>query len=225
MSSFFPLFLLGAAVLVGLVVLGAFFSHDARVKRALRKAPLHTTATFPAGAVATVQGTVCQLAEAPLVAPLTGRACAYYEAIVEEYRSSGKSGAWYPIIREQQGQDFLLDDGQGTARVIMHNASVALVKDVHFRSGLFEDATPVLEDFLARHGRASQGWVFNKKLRYREGVIEPGELVAVCGQGTREADPSPHATAAGYRDTPTRLLLSAAPAMPLYVSDDMSALR
>lgn len=225
MPDFFTLFLLGAGVLVTLVVLGMFFSHDARVKRALRKAPLHTTTSFPDGAVATVQGTVCQLAERPLIAPLTGRACAYYEAIVEEYRSSGRSGSWYTIISEKQGHDFLIDDGQGTARVSMHGASVALVKDAHFRSGMFQDATPVLEQFLARHGRSSQGWVFNKKLRYREGVIEPGELVAVCGKGSREPDPSPHAATGGYRDTPTRLLLSAAPAMPLYVSDDMDTLR
>ena len=225
MSGFFPLFLLGAGVLVTIAVLGAFFSHDARVKRALRKAPLHTTATFPAGAVATVQGTVCYLDEPPLIAPFTGRACAYYEAIVEEYRSSGRRGSWYRIIVEKQGHAFLLDDGQGTARVDMASATDALVKDAHTRSGLFQDATPALEDFLARHGRQSQGWLFNKNLRYREGVIEAGELVAVCGHGQREPDPDPRAAAGGYRDTTTRLVLSAGPTMPLYVSDDLSTLR
>lgn len=225
MTGFFPLFLLGVGVLVTLAVLGVYFSQDARVKRALRKAPLHTTATFPDHTVATVQGTVSELDGPPLVSPLTGRACAYYEAIVEEYRSSGKRGSWYRIIHERQGQDFLLDDGHGTARVSMAGAAVALVKDAHFRSGLFQDATPVLDEFLARHGRSSQGWLFNKSLRYREGVIEPGELVAVCGHGRREPDPDPRAAAAGYRETPTRLHLSAAPNLPLYVSDDMSALR
>jgi hypothetical protein len=225
MPEFFPLFLLGVGVLVTVAVLGAFFSRDAKVKRALRKAPLHTTASFPPDTVATVQGTVCYLGDAPLVAPFTGRACAYYEAIVEEYRSSGKSGSWYRIIVEQQGQDFLLDDGQGTARVSVAGATVALVKDAHLRSGLFQDATPVLEDFLARHGRQSQGWLFNKNLRYREGVIEAGEPVAVCGQGRHEADPDPRAATGGYRDTAARLVLSAAPNMPLYVSDDMSTLR
>jgi hypothetical protein len=225
MPDFFPLFLVGVGVLVTIAVLGAFFAQDARVKRALRKAPLHTTATFPANAVATVQGTACYLGAAPLVAPFTGRACAYYEAVVEEYRSSGRSGSWYRVIVERQGQDFLVDDGQGTARVSMGNATVALVKDAHFRSGLFQDASPVLEDFLARHGRSSQGWLFNKNLRYREGVIEAGELVAVCGQGRHEPDPDPRSATGGYRDTAARLVLSAPPAMPLYVSDDMSALR
>jgi hypothetical protein len=225
MPEFFPLFLLGVGVLVTIAVLGAFFSRDARVKRALRKAPLHTTASFPPDAVATVQGTVCYLGDAPLIAPLTGRPCAYYEAIVEEYRSSGRSGSWYRVIQEHQGQDFLLDDGQGTARVSMAAATVALAKDAHFRSGLFQDATPVLEEFLARHGRQSQGWLFNKNLRYREGVIEAGELVAVCGQGQREADPTPGAATGGYRETPTRLVLAPSPSMPLYVSDDMSTLR
>ncbi|HWN70768.1 MAG TPA: hypothetical protein VNM90_24170, partial [Haliangium sp.] len=91
--------------------------------------------------------------------------------------------------------------------------TVALVKDAHFRSGLFQDATPALEQFLARHGRQSQGWLFNKNLRYREGVIEAGELVAVCGQGRREGAPAP------------RLALVASPSMPLYVSDDMATMR
>jgi hypothetical protein len=225
MTGFLPMFLIGVAILVAIAVAGAFFSHDARVKRALRKAPLATTRTFPPNTVATVQGTVCLLDGAPLVAPLTGRPCAYYEAIVEEYRSTGKRGSWYPVIREQQGQDFLLDDGQGTARVIMAHASVALVKDTHFRSGLFQDATPVLEQFLARHGRQSQGWLFNKNLRYREGAIEAGELVAVCGAGVHEPDPDPRAASGGYREQAMRLVLTARPDAPLYVSDDMSSLR
>jgi hypothetical protein len=225
MTGFFPLFLAGVAILVIIAIAGAFFSHDARVKRALRKAPLATTRTFPDSTVATVQGTVCQLDGAPLIAPLTGRPCAYYEAIVEEYRSSGKRGSWYPIIREHRGQDFLLDDGQGTARVVMEHASVSLVKDAHFRSGMFQDATPALDEFLARHGRQSQGWLFNKSLRYREGVLETGELVAVCGAGAREPDPDPRATTGGYREQAMRLVLTARADAPLYVSDDMSTLR
>ena len=221
MTGFFPLFLAGVAILVIIAVAGAFFSHDAKVKRALRKAPLATTRTFPVDTVATVQGTVCQLDGAPLIAPLSGRPCAYYEAIVEEYRSSGKRGSWYPIIREHLGQDFLLDDGQGTARVVMEHASVSLVKDAHFRSGMFEDATPALDEFLARHGRQSQGWLFNKNLRYREGVLENGELVAVCGAGAHEPDPR----AAPHGEQTRRLVLAAGAGAPLYVSDDMSTLR
>lgn len=224
MTGFLPMFLLGVAILAAIAIAGAFFSHDARVKRALRKAPLATTRTFPPNTVATVQGTV-SLQGAPLVAPLSGRACTYYEAIVEEYRSSGKNGSWYPIIREQHGQDFLLDDGQGTARVIMAGASVALVKDAHFRSGMFQDATPALDEFLARHGRQSQGWLFNKNLRYREGVLEPGEIVAVCGAGVHEPDPDPRSATGGYREQPMRLVLAGRADAPLYVSDDMSSLR
>lgn len=223
--GFFSLFLAGVAILVLIAVLGAFFSHDARVKRALRKAPLATTSTFPDNTVATVQGTVARLEGPPLVAPFTGRPCAYYEAIVEEYRSSGKRGSWYPIIREHVGRDFILDDGHGAVRVVMARASVALVKDAHLRSGTFQDATPVLEEFLARHGRQSQGWFLNKNLRYREGVIEPGEIVAVSGVCMREPALEPGMVSGGFRDDSVRLTLDARADAPLYVSDDTSTLR
>ena len=35
-----------------------------------------------------------------LVAPLSGRRCVYYEAVIDEYRSSGKSGRWVERVRE-----------------------------------------------------------------------------------------------------------------------------
>tara|TARA_B110000211_G_C13988009_1_gene512633 strand:+ start:189 stop:446 length:258 start_codon:yes stop_codon:yes gene_type:complete len=39
--------------------------------------------------------------------------------------------------------------------------------------------------FLAEHGTESEGFLgFNKKLRYNEGILEEGEVVAVLGKGT-----------------------------------------
>jgi hypothetical protein len=244
MDSLLPLLLGGGAILVTVAILRAFFSHDAKVKRALGEAPLCTTAAFPESSVGTVQGKVCYLDGAPLIAPLTGRPCAYYEAIVEEWRPRGRGGSWYQIVSEHQGQDFLLDDGHGTARVMMGNATVNLVKDAHFLSGVSGNATPVLDAlldisnpsqikdahfgtfqaptpmlaaFLTRHGYQSEGWTF----RYREGVIEADEAVTVCGRGTREANPNPQSATGGYRETARRLVLAASPDTPLYVSDDM----
>lgn len=241
------LLLLGGVVLVTAAILRAFFSHDIKVKRALKKTPLCTTATFPESSVGTVQGTVCYLDGAPLIAPLTGRPCAYYEAIVEEWRPRRQGGSWYQVIHEHQSQDFLLDDGQGTARVMMGNATVNLVKDAHFLSGVsgnaapvldalldisnpsqikdahfgtFHEPTPMLAAFLTRHGYQSEGWIF----RYREGVLEAGETVTACGRGTREADPDPLAAKGSYRETALRLVLAASADTPLYVSDDMPEL-
>lgn len=159
-----------------------------------------------------------------LTAPLSGRSCAYYEVIVEEKVSTGKSSTWRTIIREVEERDFLLDDGTGRARVEMVAVEAAVEKDGHWSSGTLNDATPVLEGFLQRHGFGSVGWLFNKTLRYREGVLEPGEEVAVLGWADHEIDPEPTTSGAGYRDAPTRVVVRSSVDVPLRVSDDPKTL-
>lgn len=212
----------GGAALVGLILGAAWwFSKEQQIKRALRKLRPTPLGEVRDGLVK-VRGTVATL-EA-LQAPLSGRACAYYEVIVEQRVSSGKSSSWRTIIREVEERDFLLEDGTGRARVEMVAVEAAVTKDGHWSSGTLNDATPELEEFLQRHGHASQGWVFNKTLRYREGVLEPGEEVAVLGWAEREIDPEPGTAGAGYRDAPTRVVLRANGASALRVSDDPSTL-
>ena len=80
--------------------------------------------------------------------------------------------------------DFVLDDGTGPAIVEVEDAQISVVMDARFRSGAFNDATPQLESFLAKHGWKSTGlFGFNKSLRYAEGVLEEGESVTVFGRG------------------------------------------
>jgi hypothetical protein len=59
-----------------------------------------------------------------------------------------------------------------------------LVPDANYSSGAFDDATPELEEFLSIYNLKSTGMFgFNKKLRYREGVLEKDEMCAVLGEG------------------------------------------
>jgi hypothetical protein len=192
----------------------------AAFQRQLTAAPLQTTAEFPENTVGAVQGALRYLGDAPLVAPLTGRPCAYYEVIVEQ---PGLGEGWEEVIRESQGQDFLLEDDGGLARVRVQDCEVRIFQDAHFRTGLLNEATPELETFLAKHGRTSTSWSFTKSMRFREGVLEEGETVAVCGYGTREVDPDPRAATGGYRDNALRLVLSARSDQPLLISDDYLA--
>jgi hypothetical protein len=221
--SLLVVLVIGVAAFGTVLALVLYFSRDARIKRAIRNATLATTQGFQDRTIGKIHGTLRYLDE-PLKAPLSGRLCAYYEVLVEEYRSNGKSGSWHEIICERQSQDFLVEDETGMARVTMQGAEVAVVKDSHRASGTFKAATPDLEAFLARHGRSSKGWLFNKSLRYKEGVLAAGELVAVCGLGTREPDPDPRAATGGYRDQAMRLVLSGNAEMPLYATDDPSVL-
>lgn len=203
------------AFLLTVLIYRIFFTRDAIIKRKIRKAERVSIESFPEGGVAKISGFLVYEGE-PLTSPLTGRRCAQYSVDVEQYRSHGKGGSWHTIIQEEDAQDFLLDDGTGVARVKMAGAQVAVTRDERFRTGAFQDPTPELEAFLARHGRESKGFFgLNKKLRFKEGVLEGGEEVAVCGVGHGEKDPETRKM---------RLVLEGRGEIPLYVSDDVKVL-
>lgn len=206
------------------------FSPAARLRRTLARAPRYSIAEAVDGEIVKVAGRLEYAGDA-LEAPLSGRACVLFELVIEEYRSSGKSGRWVQIIREVGGRDFLLRDDTGKALVRVgddddRGRGLLIHKDVNRRSGTCNDATPDLEALLARHGHSSQGWFFNKAIRYNEGVLEEGEQVVVAGLGRWEPDPDPDpgALMGGYRDAPRRLVLGRSEAVPLLVSDDPSVL-
>ena len=61
---------------------------------------------------------------------------------------------------------------------------VYLEKDHRADSGFMNDATARLNNFLESHGKSSIGILgFNKTIRYKEGIIELNEKVAVKGIG------------------------------------------
>ena len=211
----------GAIAVVAAIVLGGYFQRGARLRRALRGAPRSAIAEVAEGAVVRVHGTVT--AGATIIAPLTGRSCVFYEAVVEERVSNGKSSSWRQRVREVRGVPFVIDDGTGRTLVDPTNAEVDVHLDATLRSGFLDDPTPTEQAFLQRHAQAGQGWVFNKQLRYREGVIEVGERIAAMGRPVREPDPDAVGQVGGYRDAlPTRVRLGGSPAHPIVLSDDAS---
>lgn len=214
------------AVVAGVAIVAAslVWNEKARIRRELRGAPRVDIADLREGRTGRVVGRVGE--GETLQAPFTGRSCVFYEATVEEYRSSGKTGSWRQVVREAVGVPFVLDDGTGRAIVDPRGARVAVDLDMTTRSGTFDDATPVEEQFLSRHGLRSTGWVFNKSFRYREGVIEIGETIAVMGQGVREPDPDAVGKVGGYRSgPPTRLRLGGSARHPILLSDAPDTLR
>jgi hypothetical protein len=211
-------------VIVLIIVVSWYFSHGARLKRQLKAAKPWALAELPEDTHGRVIGQAYPLGE-QLVGPLTGRPCVYYIATVEEQRSTGRSTYWKTIASETRGVPFMLQDGSGRAIVDPNGAQVALDFDGNSKSGTFDPADPVQEAFLSRHGAKSQGWVFNKSLRYREAMIEVGEMIAVLGSGVREADPNAPPEAAYRGSPPTRLRLTSSPKFPLVISDDPSTTR
>ena len=206
--------------LVMIIVLAASFSPHAKLMRLFHKGPQRTIAGFSEGSAAKIVGRVAVANEA-LEAPLTGRQCVYYEAIVK--KDEGEDST--TLIREERGVPFFVEDDTGRALVDPHGATIAVVVDSHTCSGTFADPTAAEKAFLDRHEESGTGWIFNRSLQYREGVLEPGELVAVLGRGVREPDPGGVHAARGYRDMPAmRLRMQSSDRQPLYISDDPSAL-
>ncbi|MBL8718622.1 MAG: hypothetical protein JNL79_21755, partial [Myxococcales bacterium] len=138
---------------------------------------------------------------------ISGRRCAYYRVVVEEqYESSGRR-SWRDVLDEQDGVDFLVKDETGEALVKTTRVEAVLEKDRSKSSGFLRDATPELEAFLKKHGRSSEGLVFNRTLRYREGVVEAGERVAVAALVRRKT-------------AKARPILAAPPNGSLLISDE-----
>jgi len=215
---------LAIAAGVAVVAAGFLWNEKAKIRRELRGARRVDIAELGEGRTGRLVGAV---GDGPtLQAPLTGRSCVFYEATVEEFRSSGKSGSWRQVAREVDGVTFVIDDGTGRAIIDPTGARVAVDIDMTTRSGTFDDATPVEEQFLIRHGLRASGWMFNRTLRYREGVIEIGETIAVMGQGVREPDPAAVGKVGGYRTgPPTRLRLGGSARHPILLSDAPDTLR
>lgn len=213
------LVLLVLVVAVAVAAYRAYTSEAARMRRALKGAPKRTIAEVFDGEIAKIAGVV-RAATPLLAAPLSGRSCVFYEVLVEEYRSSGRSGHWESIVRESSAVDFLVVDDTGTALVETARMKVLPVHDTELSSGFLHDATPELQAFLARHGESSEGLIFNRRLRYREGVFEPGERVRVLGRARWELAPGTGEPGVGYRDVPKRLVLCAPSQSDLVASDD-----
>lgn len=194
------------------------FSAENKLKRTLRSERVWPIGELPEDTLGRVIGEA-QPVDRVLQSPLTGRPCVYYVARVEECSSQGN---WIPKFEEADGVPFLLTDPSGHAIVDPSSATIALTFDSDSRSGTFDDPTPAEAAFLAKVGGEGKGWLLNKKLRYTEAVIEPGERIAVLGSGIRE--PDPHGKRAeGYRSAaPTRLRLTSSPRHPLAISDDPS---
>ncbi len=217
----FTFILIVVGVVLTIAVATWWFSADQKTRRAMRNVPRRSIRDVIEGEVARVVGKA-EVA-APVQAPLTGRSCAYWRVLVQQYRHRGRSGRWETLVDEHDGVDFIVDDGSARALIETAYVQPVLDRDADFSSGMFKEPTPELARFLEERGHSTQGLLFNKRLRYREGVVEHGEHVTAVGVGRWERDPDAAAQAgAGYRsaELPERLVLHAPEQGPLLLSDE-----
>lgn len=170
-----------------------YFSKKAIIKRQLKKMPVRPLGSVAEGETARITGKAVLVGE-PLIAPLSGRECCHYHVLIEQKVSTGKSSYWKTIVEEEKGTDYLVEDDGSHACLDAKEPMTYLVQDRSYKSGLFNDATEKLSDYMRLHGIDTEDMLgLNKTLRYYEGIIEPGESVTALGKGRWK-----HASSIGF---------------------------
>ncbi|BAO75713.1 hypothetical protein [Winogradskyella sp. PG-2] len=160
-----------------------FFSVDKIILRKLKKTPYKPINRIKENEYAKIIGKA-KYVHKPLTAPLSGRPCVYYHVIIEKTIKNG----WTTYAEDKNIQDFFIESSNELAFINVNQANkftkLFLVKDHNKRSGFLNDASARLEDYLESLGKSSTSFLgFNKSLRYREGIIELDEKIAVKGIG------------------------------------------
>lgn len=179
MNKFNDSIILVPIAIAAIFIYGTFFNNSAIVKRKLRKANGKRIRDFQDEEVAKTMGKITYAGKT-LIAPLSGRKCVYYH--VEVVDSSGKSSR--TLVNEEIAADVVIKDGNHYAIIETSLVKSHIIHDAKYRSGFLNDAGKKLENYLKVHGHESTNLLgFNKRIEYKEGILEEGELLAAAGKG------------------------------------------
>jgi hypothetical protein len=172
------LFVIGLIVCIG--IYRYLNSRRYRVGNAMAKQDFTVTHTVQDGDFVKIKGEVWDGGE-KITAPLSRRSCAYYHVLVER-QSSGKNRNWITEVEEEMMADLVLKCGNTYVVIESDSPLTHLIADRQYSSGFLEDAGPEMESFLRKNGSSSTTWIgMNRTMRYKEGILEKGEKVAVAG--------------------------------------------
>jgi len=209
----------GLIAVGGVIFLVIYFSKKAIVIRALQKQPKTAISSLQENQLAKIIGKAKPIKEV-LYAPLSGRKCVLYSVTVE-HKTSGKNSHWRKIINDEKVHDFLIESYSGKAIIKMKDYKSYFVADAVYKSGHFNDPTMKLENYLQLHNKKSLDFLgFNKKLRYKEAIVEVGEKIAVMGTVKYE-----NIESYGLTDSYSKIpVLQSIAKNKLIISDDPKAL-
>jgi len=128
-----------------------------------------------------IKGKIVALEE-QLISPFSEKPCVYYQFLVEQQKSSGKSSHYVSIINDKKFQKFGVDDGTGIAIINLENADIQIKTDKKDSSGFFNKADENEVRALNKYSQSSKGFLFEKTLRYTEKFLEVGDEVYVLGE-------------------------------------------
>ncbi|MBL1143015.1 MAG: hypothetical protein HND53_13380 [Proteobacteria bacterium] len=115
----------------------------------------------------------------PVVSPLTGTTCTWYDFKVEEHRQSGKNSKWVTIRKGTSDELFLIKDETGQCIIDPEGARVTVAnKSIWYGSS----SNPMAGPALAKKKKGFfSGIVVGKRYRYTEKLLHPGEILYAIG--------------------------------------------
>lgn len=162
-----------------------YFSAKNVIIRTLSKIPNKPSSSIKTNELSKVTGKALHVKD-PLIAPYSNRKCVFYQIIIEQKVSSGKSSHWKTLVKDEKSQEFFIETKNDFVIVNPTHYNINyichLVKDKEQGSGTFNDPTQQLQRVFNRYGIEAETFLgFNKRLRYKEGIIAIGEEVTVAG--------------------------------------------
>lgn len=183
-----------------------------RYRRKLRRAERRQVAEVGEGEVARIVGKV-RATEPLLRSPLLGRPCVAYVTRVRQTEAMGPG----LLLHDANAVPFVLDDATGHALVTATDAHLALAMTSIAEGRPIRALDPLPREF-------ARSLHPDRRVDVDEGVIAEGDLVAVLGAGTREADPDAGPRELDYRTIGTRLVLVSSKRYPLTISNEPETL-
>jgi hypothetical protein len=133
--------------------------------------------------------------DAALQSPITKTPCVFWQVVVSEKRSSGRSTHWIIVHHSTSTKPFDVYDGTGRVRVHPGRGLELLLRDdVKTSSGIFSSLDEQTRAALNAMGVDTKGFLnMNRPLRVQERYIEQGDQIYLLGKtfstsGTRVMD-------------------------------------
>ena len=114
----------------------------------------------------------------PIVSPLTGKSCTWYDFKVEEHRQSGKNSKWVTIHSGISDELFLIKDDTGQCIIDPEGARVTVAdKSVWYGN----TSNPMAGTGRTQKKKGFFSALSNNKYRYTEKLLLPGEDLYAIG--------------------------------------------
>ena len=171
--NFHFLFILGGGI-------SLFFGINAFIKK--RKIENTPTSKIRSLAMGVVELNGSAVWKEKLISPMSQNPCVYYDAEIQEYRKSGKSGKYVTIGEEKKGELFFVQDETGKVMVDASNAKIDVKTKSTYKIGRSLLGRQRMEELCKRHNINTMNFLgLTRRLRVIETLIRPNQGLYVLG--------------------------------------------